>query len=134
MSSVHSQGGPPAITLFIIRLAIVAAVMLFAGVTWYVRSQAPQGTDPSAAAELAWPILGVQAVMALGLIGFSWMLRRSAPDRGRVATFSILGWGMGEAAAFAGLIFWFITGSTERLGFGLLVFAAALLLFRIPPD
>ena len=133
MASVHSQGGPPAITLFIVRLAIVTAVVLFAAATWYVRSRTPEMADPRVAG-LAWAVLGVQAVVALGVIGLSWTVRRTPPGRARLATFSIVGWALGEAAAFAGLVHWFITGSTERIPFGVMILVASLLLFRIPPD
>lgn len=133
MASVQTQGGTPARSLFVVRIAIVSAVVLFTAMTWYVRSRAPQGTDPSAAAEFAWPILGIQALTALGVVALSWAGRRTA-ERARLTNVAIMGWAVGEMAAIAGIVFWFVTGSTERLGFGLLVFAAALLLFRIPPD
>ena len=133
MSSHASRHGTPAASLFLIRLSLLMGVLLFGGVTWFLRSQADpvpaRAPDPT----LEWIILGAWIVATAGIIFVSGKYR-AAELRARRVTYAIVGWALGEMAAMSGGVHYFITGSPRRFGLGLIIFGMALLLFPIPRD
>lgn len=127
MSPTTSGTSPQA--LFFVRMALISGVAIFSGITWYLHSTGALQTRPQP--EVGMAILGLQAALLVAVIFFS---RRQDPgaDPARRATVAIIGWALGEAAAFAGLVYYFVSGDASRAGIGLLIFVAALIVFPIP--
>lgn len=130
--SQRQPAAPPG-TLFLIRLSLMTAVLLFGGITWYLHSSGSAERLAGPEAEtVGWVVITVWAAAAAGII-FMGGRYRAAPNRAKRVTIAIVGWAMGEAAAFAGGIHYFLTGDPSRYGMGVVIFALALLLFPIPP-
>ena len=127
----HRSGATPA-NLFIIRASLLTGVLIFGGITYYIHSQSPPPStvDP---ASIRWPVLGAWGMITAALLLLGMRYRRPAPHSQRV-TMAVVGWALGEAAALAGGVDYFLTGIPDRYGFGLLIFVIALVMFPIPRD
>ena len=121
--------------LFIIRIALLSGVLLFAGFTHW---QHTQGLLPVPDAEgleriqtLRYALWAVCA-FALGW-AFFWKARaESATSAMGVSQALIIGWAPGEAAALLGCVIHFIGGPIAPMLLGILAFVAVLLVLRIP--
>ena len=122
----------PASTLFLIRASFLMSVMLFGGITYYLRRS---GSAPPMRGDDAvdWIPLGIWALVAAGLMFFSGRYRAAQGQDERVSL-AIVGWALGEMAGLAGAAHYFLTGEPRRFGVGLVIFVMALLLFPIPRD
>jgi hypothetical protein len=127
----HRSGATPA-NLFIIRASFLMAVLIFGGITYYVHSQTPP-TNTVDTETLTWGVLGAWGVITAGLVLLSMRYRRPAPRPHRV-NLAIIGWALGEMAALLGGVHYFLTGSPDRYGLGLIIFVIALLMFPIPQE
>jgi FtsH-binding integral membrane protein len=127
----HRSGANPT-NLFIIRASFLTAVLIFGAITYYIHSQSPPTStvDPQT---LTWIVLGLWGVITASLVVLSRRVRQPAPYARR-ATLSIVGWALGEMAALLGGLHYFLTGSPDRYGVGLLIFVIALVMFPIPRD
>lgn len=120
--------GPPAATLQIIRASIAGAPLLLALVATQIR---PTPAEPHV--EIAY----VAAVFALAMLGPILLFQRhtrTRPTRGERATFSIIGWAMGESAALLGAVSYFLGNDPLWTLPGFITLAVALLLFPVPQD
>lgn len=113
----------------LLRAALLLGVLLFGGVTWYVRraGEAPP-FDPANATTLLWVARGIWGFsMATCLVLFG--LVRSARTAARVQSLSVIGWASGELVAMMGGVVWFLTGNSDWYAFGLVYLVLTFLAF-----
>lgn len=130
MPTTRSQDthGTPAATLQIIRASIAAAPLMFALVSTQVR-KVP--AEPPVV--IGYAAAGV-ALFALGLMCFFQSRSRTLPTRGERATYAVIGWALGESAAFFGGVSYFVGNHPLWTIPGFVVLALALILFPVPQD
>jgi ABC-type xylose transport system permease subunit len=115
--------------LLLIRFAMLFGVLLFGGVTWYLRRDGSVSPfDPSGAKTLLWVARAVWGLsMAACVILF--IVIRNARSRAQAQTLSLVGWASGEAVALMGGVVWFLTGNTQWYQFGLVYLVLTFLAF-----
>lgn len=113
----------------VIRAAMLLGVLLFGGVTWFIRRTGDVPPfDPANASTLLWVARGVWGLsMAACIVLFA--LWRNARSAARVQSLSIIGWAAGELVAVMGGVVWFLTGNAEWYSFGLVYLVLAFLAF-----
>jgi len=114
-------------TLALIRIALLVGVLAFGGIVWFVRrsQDASYSVDPHGmrvAGQAVW------AIMTLGTLGLFLAAGRASPERR--ATFSVIGWALGEATAIYGGLFWMMLGDPQWYLYGV---ACLLLTYFIFP-
>jgi hypothetical protein len=121
--------------LFIIRIALLFGVAMFAGLTIFLRQS---GNLPPADAETLARIATMRyAVWGLSAFSLAWALlwkarAEAAMTETGVARAMILGWAPAEGTAILGTVTHFLGGPVATLAFGLLAFVVVLLVLRIP--
>jgi hypothetical protein len=118
----------------IIRLAMLAGVLTFGGVVYYLRrnGDAP-GVDAEQARAFLWIGRALWGMAILGcLILYQLVLRERSPARRQ--SFQIVAWALGEMVALYGAMIWFLTGSPSWYTPGLIYLALAFLAFPIRRD
>ncbi|MGQ0646334.1 MAG: hypothetical protein ACT4P7_02115 [Gemmatimonadaceae bacterium] len=113
---------------------MLIGVLLFGGVVYYVRqSQAPPGVAPDDARALLW--IG-RAIWGLAIIGcailFQVIQRGGVP--GKVRSYRIVAWALGEMVALYGGVIWFLTGTPSWYVPGLVFLLLAFLAFPVRGD
>lgn len=118
----------------LIRAAMLLGVLLFGGVTWFIRRSGDVPPfDPANASTLLWVARGVWGVsMAACIVLF--FLWRNASSAARVQSLSIIGWSAGELVAMMGGVVWFLTGNTDWYSFGLVYLVLTFLAFPSARD
>lgn len=122
----------PSKQLFIIRIALMAGVFTFAGLTMY---QVAQGTPLAIGTPLAansmryvlWAL--VAASMIVTLILQSQV--QSVPHHKR-GVLTLIGWTFGEGVALFGIILHYMGGPMTSLAIGVCGFVFSLLLLPVP--
>lgn len=121
--------------VFIIRLALIAGVLMFAALTTFLRMQG-RLPEPSEAlrANLAYFRYATWGAAAFALLwALFWKARaESAMTEGGVNRALIVGWAPGEATALLGIVTFFQGGPMASMVFGLLAFFVVLLVLRVP--
>lgn len=122
------------LTLRIIRIAMLAGLLLFGGVTWWLHStgNAPAPFDPAFARTLQLVFFAMCVSFAAAI-----MLLRSVRSRTsgpRVVTLSLLAYALGEGIAIFGAVYWLFTGAPALYAAGLAIFLLALLLLPVPEE
>jgi hypothetical protein len=121
--------------LFIIRIALIFGVAMFAGLTVFLR-QSGNLPEPDAAAleRITYMRYGVWGLSALAVAwAFLWKARaESAMSEQGAASSMILAWAPGEGAAILGVVTHFLGGPIATMAFGILAFIVVLLIARIP--
>ena len=115
--------------LSVIRVAMLAGVLMFGGVVWWLRrGGSVADVDASAVANMrtlaaVWLGVSVSGLAAL----FALTSRRS--DEARRRTLSIIAWALGEGAALAGGVVYLVAGDARWYLGGLFVLLVAFVLF-----
>lgn len=121
--------------LFIIRLALVTGVLLFAGLTTWMRTsgQLPEPAE-DLRANLVYFRYATWAAAAFALLwALFWKARaEAAMTESGVHRALIIGWAPGEATALLGTVTYFQGGEPASMAFGVLAFLVVLLILRIP--
>jgi len=120
--------------MFLIRLAMTLGVLMFGGITWYVRKSGNAPSfDPAGLDTLLWGARAVWgASMATCLILFFAL--RKVRQMQQVRSLSLVGWAAGEAVPLMGGVVWFLTGNTQWYAFGLVYLVLAFLAFPAPRE
>jgi malonyl CoA-acyl carrier protein transacylase len=115
--------------LAIIRLAMGAGVLAFSAMAWFVSQSRPLDTTPAprGLTYAAWAVWGI-ALTALAVWRF---IRQEKIEKGDAPSL-IVGWALGEVPALFGAAYLIVTGVPTLLLVGLVIFAAAALLFPAP--
>ena len=130
MPSTPEQRLPPTATLAIIRIALVAGVLIFGAVVWYLRSQQPAAV-PSEVDGRALRIAGqvVWLLVILGVLVVFTLARKAPPDRRPML--SVVAWALGEATALYGAVFWLLLGDSQWYLYGLVCLVLTYFIFPI---
>lgn len=113
----------------LIRLALLAGVLMFGGVTWYIRREgAGPGLDPESLRTLLWVGRGTWILSMATCVSLFGMLR-NARSQARIGALSLVGWAAGEAVAMVGGVIWFLTGITQWYSAGLVYLVLTFLAF-----
>lgn len=120
--------------MMLIRLAMTTGVLMFGGITWFIRRGGDAPTfDAANANTLLWAARAVWgASMAACMILFFAL--RNARRPAQVKTLSLVGWAAGEAVALMGGVVWFLTGNTQWYSFGLVYLVLTFLAFPAPRE
>lgn len=121
-----------ALQLLMIRASMFAGVTLFGAVIWVTHRQGawqPMALPP---AMHLLPMVAI-AAGALGvlLVRFVWSTRPTGADRTPLA---IIGWGIAEAPAIAGAVYYWFTDDPRWMIGGAFVLLASFLLLPVRPD
>jgi hypothetical protein len=130
-NSPFTPQAPPANVMKIIRGALTAGALLF-GVVAYVQ-QRGRTVDPSQA---IGAIRVVAYVFCLGALAAVMVIRgiRATKEPAVRATFSLIGWSVGEASALMGGIFMLLGGEPWPFCAGILVLLFAWMQLPADPD
>lgn len=121
----------PGATLPLIRVALLAGVLVFGAVTWWLHRGAR--LEIAAAAELR-PLRQAGAMVWLAAIVTEvalFVLRLRAHDRdpARVQSQRIMAWSVGEAVALFGAVYYFRSADPQWFVYGLVFFLGVLVVF-----
>ena len=119
--------------LLMIRASMFAGVTLFGAVIWALHHQGSwNALDVPPAMRMLPPIVLAAAVLAVLLIRLVWSTRPAATDRTPLA---VIGWGIAEAPALAGGVYYFFTDDPRWMLGGAFVLLASFLLLPVrAPD
>lgn len=109
-------------TLRIVRFAMMAMLLGFVCITWYVHRNAQPDSAATATGldALRWVGFGLSAAAVAALVVLRGV-RQRAPVEAR-GTYGLIGSAFGEAAALFGAIYYFLGGDLTVFAIGLLVF------------
>ncbi len=116
-----------------IRLAMMAGVLLFGGVSWFL-THTPDWTAPepgvadqlTGIARVAWVIVGV----ALTVLFLKF---RDPTNAARASSVAILSWALGETLALLGGVVFFLTSAAAWYIAGVVVLTLTFVAFPAPP-
>ncbi len=113
----------------VIRIALLAGVLLFGGVCWYVVSRQPPAPDESLYAVLQITF----GAALLAVVGAFLVLRRVVrrADAQRRPALTVAGWALGEAPALLGGVTWLLTGRPLLYLAGTTLMVAAFIMFPL---
>jgi len=124
----------PSKQLFIVRIALMTGVFMFAGFAMYQRGQ---GAPPTFGSELPIEMMQYALWILVGLSSAAALFLRprvdSAPPQRR-ALMTLVGWSFGEGVALFGIVLHYIGAPIVALSLGLLAFIIALLLLPVPAE
>ncbi len=122
--------------IFLIRLALILGVAMFAGLTVFQRTQGmiPDATDADTLDTLRTLRYAVWALSAFA-IGWAFFFRArvdAAKTEQQIHQALILGWAPAEGTALLAVVQYFQGGALATMATGILTFAVVLLLLRVP--
>jgi hypothetical protein len=118
-------------TLGVIRVALLAGVLAFGGVTWLMRRRGA-ASAPADVAPLRVMLIVMWTIAVSGIVTFRVLFGR-AHDAARRAQLSIFGWAAGELPALIGGVYYFMTGDAAWYAAGVLLLVAAFVVFPLRP-
>jgi len=123
---------PELARLALIRVSMLAGVLTFGAVVWFLRrgGNAPPVTDAAATLRLAGAV--VAAVAVAGIATFRLLAGR-ARDPGQRRALSIAGWAVGEAAALYGGFYYYATGRPLGYMLGLMILLVSFVFIPVTP-
>jgi hypothetical protein len=110
----------------IIRLALFSGSLLFGLVVYFLRSQEPAPSDAAEMEVLVYVFLGL-AVVAVSVAALMKAQQAKADTLAKKFSLGIAGWGVCEATALLGGVYYLLTGVPYLYLAGLMLFAASLL-------
>ncbi|HRN52474.1 MAG TPA: hypothetical protein PK788_03210 [Gemmatimonadaceae bacterium] len=118
--------------LFIIRIALMTGVFLFAGIAYFGPrfGMAPALGLGESLEALRYALWGFLAIAVGGALLLRTKLEGAAPDR--LSQYLIIGWALGESAALMGIILYMGGAGLGPLSLGLMGFVSTLVLLPIP--
>lgn len=124
----------PSKQLFIIRIALMAGVFTFAGITLFQRASGSPLTvtttlDVGMMRYVLWALVAASMLVTLVLQGQV----QSAPHNRR-GLLTLIGWSFGEGVALFGIILHFLGGPVASLAIGVVGFIFSLLLLPVPRE
>jgi hypothetical protein len=115
--------------LSIIRVAMLAGVLMFGAVVWWLRrGGSAAGVEPAAIANVRMLAAVWLAVSVSGLAALFALTSRQV-DEARRRTLSIVAWALGEGAALAGGVVYLVAGDPRWYLGGVFVLLLAFVLF-----
>jgi hypothetical protein len=128
---MSAPGGRDRSALAIIRIALMAGVLIFGAVAWFVHRQ-PDWTPPDVGSLRAVRrfVLSSWIAVSVLLIFFRLRLERARNEQQRRTTL-IVAWAVAEGAAMGGALDFFLSRDVTMFAGGVFVMAAALILFPV---
>ena len=127
-----ARRSPELARLALIRVAMLAGVLTFGTVIWFLRRDGSPPLLGEAADTLRLVGMVVGAVAVVGIAVFRTLASR-APEGGQRAAYSIVGWALGEAAALYGGVYYFLAGRPLGYMLGLMLLLAAFVFIPVAP-
>lgn len=122
--------------IFLIRIALIAGVAIFAALTAYQRMSGmiPDATDPDALRTLQMIQYASWAYSAFAVVLAFYFRSRveAARSEQEIHTALIIGWAPAEGAALLAVVQYFLGAPLATMAVGVLAFAVVLLLLPIP--
>lgn len=119
-------------TLAIIRIAYLGGVLMFGGVTYFLHHQGAWHAEGVPDGFKYFPVLAVVAAMGgMAVLRPIWARATDVPRR---ASLTVIGWAIGEGAALAGAVYYFLSDDAQWYITGMLVLILAFFLFPIRSD
>ena len=126
----------PSKNLFIIRIALITGVFLFAGVSAMQRAN---GTAPAVALTESMPLSTMRyllwaliAASAAGALFLRTRVETAQPQQRK--TLTLIGWMLGEGVALYGIVIYYVGGPVTSVALGLLAFVFALMILPVPRE
>lgn len=130
---MNGTSARPAV-LRVIRLALLAGVVVFGSVVYYMTREGPMSDVPNEAARaLSFALMGLSAA-SLAALFVVRSIRERAESYDRRSTFTIVGWSVGEAPALLGGVVYLLTASPLPYLTGLSVLIASFLIIPVPEE
>lgn len=127
---VQSSRPPPAGTLAVVRIALLAGVLAFGAVVFFQqRGEGWRPADPGSLSSLRTAMFAVWVGAAVLLIILRLRLSRLAEAAGR--SMLIVAWAIGEGAALFGGVYYMLSGDPQWFVIGLFIMLASFILFPI---
>lgn len=129
---MHRPPASPS-TLPIIRVALLAGVLSFGTVIWFLQLR-PGWTPPNPNAAMQLRPLGL-ALWGVAIVGVVtlWFLVDRARDEARRRSLTVPAWAMGEIPVLFGAVVWFLTGEPMSFLVGLAWMLGVFVLFPSVP-
>jgi hypothetical protein len=118
--------------LFIIRIALMTGVFLFAAIAFFGPRVgiAPVVSLGDSAGVMRYILWGFVAIAVMGSTVLKTRVASAAPAQ--AAAYLIVGWALGEAAALCGIVVYLGSQGAASLGLGLMAFVFTLVMLPIP--
>lgn len=127
---VPPRQAAPAGALAVLRIALLAGVLAFGAVTYYVqRGESWRAAAPEALSMMRLAMLSTWLVAAVLLLILRVRLTRLTEAAGRSVL--VIAWAVGEGAALFGGVYYFLSGEAQWFIAGLFVMLAAFILFPV---
>jgi len=125
----------PSKQLFVMRIALVSGVAMFAALATYQRTQGmrPDLSGSAMLDTMRYVLWGLALAAVFAAIFLKGRIEgAAAPGAHRTMTF--IGWSFGEGVALFGTVQYFIGAPIATMALGLLTFAVVLILLPVPRD
>jgi hypothetical protein len=127
-----SEGTAAPAALRVIRVALLAGVVIFGTVVFYMTREGPISDAPSEAGRyLSFVLMGLSAASLAALVVVR-SLREKASDWERKSSLTVIGWALGEGPGLLGGVIWMVTASPVPYLIGLAVLLVSFLMIPIP--
>jgi hypothetical protein len=131
MNPGNARGAPPTTAQQgIIRLALLAGVLLFGAVIWWLSRDGRVPLRRDGATDLFTLRVAAAALAVGGVVaaaGIRAVIART-PDPARVAQLRVVAWALGETGALLGGAYWLLSGDSSRYLIGLVAMLATLVI------
>ena len=118
-------------SLGVIRLSLLAGVLGFGAVTWFLhRGEAWTGPARPRGGAFATVTIAV-CVLAIGGILLARRQVTTTRDAGKYGSWCVIGWAFGELAALMGGVYYFLTDDPSRYLIGVLVMLLSFVLIPL---
>jgi hypothetical protein len=118
-------------SLGVIRLSLLAGVLAFGAVTWFLhRGDAWTGPAREPGGAFATIALAV-SILAIAGIVFARRQVTTTRDAGKYGSWCVIGWAFGELAALTGGVYYFLTDDPSRYLLGVLVMLLSFVLIPL---
>ncbi len=136
MTAPLQGGGSPAQVLrvrMLIRASLLGGVVMFGAVTVFLHRQGDWAPAPNPQELIYVPVIAI--ALALGGMSVVRPIWSRATNEAQRFSFALMGWAMGEGAALAGGVYYFLTDDAKFYLAGIFVLLASFMLFPIKrPD
>ena len=132
MTPPPTRPSPQLARLALIRVAMLAGVLTFGAVVWFLRrtGNAPPLADAADTLRLVGVVVAFVTVAGILLCR---TLASRARESAQRTTFRVAGWAVGEAAALYGGLYYFATGRPLGYMLGLMLLLMAFVLIPVAP-
>lgn len=121
--------------LFIIRIALLAGVAIFATLTVFLRQSgnlpAPDAETLERIGYMRYGVWGLSAFAVAWALLWKSRAEQAMTEQGTASSL-IVAWAPGEGAAILAVVTHFLGGPVATMAFGVLAFVVVLLIARIP--